>query len=543
MSLKRSARNTKRIAEIVQTAARHGFSYFIQYIGLTNLLSKKKVEPLATEEVMAKQLRHMLEELGPTFIKMGQLISIRPDLVPPEFIFELEKLQDTVAPMSYTTVKARIEEELRRPMGEIFSSFDKKALASASIGQVHKAILKEGGQTVAVKVMRTNIRSQIDADIDIVRYIASLAQKKVDFIDLQAVVNEFAASLHRELDYTVEGRHVDRFRFNFKDDSLIKIPLVFWKYSSKRVLVLEFIDGWKLSDLAQPESLGVDTYELAKHGAEAFMKQVLEDGFFHGDLHPANLLITPDAKIAYLDFGIVGSISETDKETLAKLLMAIIRKDTERVLAEVKKLGVEITPDRVEAIKPGISEIVNRYYGRSLGDVKIDIIGKEFLMLVYQNKIRIPKNYALLVKALITIEGVAKKIYPDINILDIAKPYVVKLIAEKYPSGFVTQGIKEELKSLMLLATQLPKQLNDVLGLAKRGHLELKYRHTGLEPLLHKLDSVVNRLSISLVLASIILASSVLALYRTTRILGAGFFLAATILALWLVFSMWKNRG
>ncbi len=477
-SFRRRRRNIKRLARIAQVAVKHGFGYFLEKFELVPP-GRKKHQPLEREKA-GQRLRLLLEDLGPTFVKIGQLLSVRPDLIPPDIIFELEKLQDRVPPFSYDEVREIFRKDFEKEIDEVFTRFEVQPVASASIGQVHLAYL-EDGQKVAVKVQRPGARELIEADIDLLFFVANRVRERVGFIDVLGLTQEMADSLQRELDYRIEARHIDRFRHNFRDDALIKIPLVYWPYTSRRVLTMECIDGTKVSDLATPEKLGINTYDLAVHGARAFMKQVLEDGFFHGDLHPANILITPDGKIAYLDFGIVGRVSEEDRETIAQILMGIIRQDADLIVEKLADLGVKVSRERVPQMREELRDIIDHYYGRTLGEVQIDVIGREFLSLIYRHKIRIPKDYALLVKALVTIEGVAKKLYPQINILEVARPYVTQLIRQKYgPTRLLKHWLEEsEIYAWQLI--DLTRQIHAVLSSLRRGEFQIRYQHQGLE--------------------------------------------------------------
>lgn len=463
-------RDSKRLSSILSRGLKYRFLYFL--IKLKNPSKKTKIA--------ARLTREMLEELGPTFIKLGQLASVRPDIVHPDFILELENLQDNVKPMDLEFIEGQIVKELGIPLGNIFSQFDDEPVASASIGQVHKGILREEKEIVAVKIMRPGVRKLIDADVSLLRKIAKMFQPRFKFVNLNALIDEFNASLHREMDYHVEANHIKIFKDNFSDDRIIKIPKVFDDYTSKCVLTLEFINGWKLSELEVPESMGIDCYGLAKHGAEAFIRQVLEFCFFHGDLHPANLMVTPDSKIAYLDFGIVGQIPKEHRKVIANLLMAIIRQDIEDIVNEAGKIGVEITPENINQIRPELKNILDRYHGKTLGEVKIDIIGREFLELIYKHHIKIPTNYAMLAKALITIEGTAKKLYPEINILEIAEPYVRKLMSEKLGEEKTKEQLKKEISDITLKLADIPKQVHDVLDQLRKGELTIRQKQTGL---------------------------------------------------------------
>lgn len=500
-SFKRRRRNIKRLAKITQVAIKHGFGYFLEKFELVP--PGRKHQPLETEKA-GQRLRLLLEDLGPTFVKIGQLLSVRPDLIPPDIVFELEKLQDKVPPFSFDEVKEIFREEFDKEINEIFNQFEAKPVASASIGQVHLAYLD--GQKVAVKVQRSAARELIEADIDLLFFVANRIRERVGFIDVLGLTQEMADSLQRELDYRVEARHIDRFRHNFRDDPLIKIPVVYWPYTSRRVLTMECIEGTKVSDLATPEKLGIDTYALAVHGARAFMKQVLEDGFFHGDLHPANILITPDGKIAYLDFGIVGRVSEEDRETIAQILMGIIRQDTELIVEKLAELGVRIPREQIPRMREELKDIIDHYYGRTLGEVQIDVIGREFLSLIYRNKIRIPKDYALLVKALVTIEGVAKKLYPQINILEVARPYVTQLIREKYgPTRFLKHWL-EESESYAWQLIDLPRQIHAVLSNLRRGEFQIRYQHQGLEKVSDSIKQSSKLVAMTFLFGTLVLA-------------------------------------
>lgn len=543
----RVGRDIKRLSRIAELAIKHGFGFIIGRYGLLELLPKakrKEVFPPLPSEIVAQRLRRFLEDLGPTFVKVGQLLSVRPDLVTPDIVFELEKLQDTVEPLDYSVIKEVIESELKKKVNSVFSYLDPEPLASASIGQVHRGTLKEGKTDVVIKVQRPAAKETIEADLDLLFVLANLFKEKITFIDIVAVVQEFSDSLHRELDYRVEGRHIDRFRHNFREDELVKIPLVFWKHTTQRVLVMEFVEGTKISDLATPEASGVDTYALAVHGAQAFMKQVLEDGFFHGDLHPANILVTPDAKIGYLDFGIVGQIADEDKETITSMLVGIVKQDAEAIVRGAEKLGVHIPEDRLPQMRTDLKHIIDRYYGRSLGELQIDIIGREFLDLIYRYKLRIPKDYALLAKALITIEGVAKKLYPQINIVEVAKPYVFDLLKRKYPREKVIEDVYEELKTYSGLLLDYPKQLHTILNQLKAGEMQIRFRHVGLEELGSKLDSIFNRLAVSLI-ASVLLLCSIplIALGIVSPWLSWPLLVFALVLVFWVILGIVRSKG
>lgn len=543
---RRKRRNVRRLVKITQVAVKHGFGYMLEHYNLKSFLPwrmRKKVFTSPEEEkaeAFAHNLMLMLQELGPTFIKIGQFLSIRPDLVPPEVVFELEKLQDEVASFDFSLARKVIKEELGKEVEEAFKSFEEIPFAAASIGQVHMATLDDDSEVV-VKVQRPGAQEMIEADIDLLFMLAERVKDRVQWIDLVGVIQEFSDSLHRELDYRVEGRHADRFRYNFRDDTQIATPVVFWKYTTRRVLTLEYIEGTKLSDLATPQMQGIDTYALAEHGAVAVMKQVLVDGFFHGDLHPANLLITPDGKIGYLDFGIVGQISEKDRRTITYMLVAIVKQDIEEIVRQAQNLGITIPPEKVYAMKDEFKDILARYYGKSLKEMQIDIIGREFLSLIYRHHLYIPKDFALLAKALITVEGVAKHLYPEFNIIDVAKPYALDLIKKEYPREQAIEDIYEQIKEYALYILSLPGQIHDVLDQARSGELKIKYQYSGLEKPSERFERATNRLSITLVLTAILLGTLLVFIFKLRISFMVTWFVLALFILAWLAFSIFRS--
>ncbi len=540
--LKRGGRNLKRLAQISEKIIKHRLGFFVEEYGLGQLLpfpKEVKREKLPRPEILAKRVRFLLEDLGPTFIKIGQLLSVRPDLIPPEVIFELEKLQDQAPPLDFPVIKQIIEKELKKSLKGIFQEFDPNPIASASIGQVHKAVLKEGFK-VAVKVQRPEAKKVIDSDLDLLFTLAGLIKERVTWVDVVGVVQEFSDSLHRELDYRTEGRHADKLRFNFRGDPLIKIPTVFWNYTTKKVLILEYIEGTKISDMATPEMLGIDTIALAEHGAKAFMKQVLIDGFFHADLHPSNIFITPDGKIGYLDFGMAGEIKEETKEPIVRLQFAIMRQDIDEIARQAQAIGAEISSEKAVEMKEDLKKVLGRYYGKTLGEMKVDIIGREFLGILYKHHIRIPKDFALLAKALITVEGVAKKLYPDFNIFETAKPFLQGLIKEKYTRQMVLDDIYGEAQTYLLNFLDYPKQIHEIFNQLRNKEFEIRYRHIGLEEFSSRLDKAVNRLIAGL-LVSVLFITSLFVFRFNLAFLGVFSLVLAIILALWLVLSIIRS--
>ncbi len=399
--------------------------------------------PACRRAAFARQVRLACEELGPAFIKLGQLASVRPDVFSAEMVFELERLQDSVAPVPVDAIREVIRADLGRYPEDVFESFDPVPIASASIAQVHRATLSQGyrpvcgeeleaGAHVAVKVVRPGIARLIREDIAVARqwarrldHIAALRR-----LSLGGFLDEFERSLHDEMDLRNEGRLADRFAYDFEDDELVFVPRVVWRHSTRRVLTMEFVKGWRLTDISEAERSGVDAYGLALHGAEVFMRQVLVLGRFHADLHPANLFVTPDGRICYLDFGISGRTEPEQRIAIAQVLAATVYGDADRALRYSRELGLVIPPDREAAVRARVDALLRvTMGGPGPSDVRGFAMG--FLSMLADFKITVPVGYGLLIKALVTVEGVARRLYPAIDIAQAAKPFATRLIAQQ----------------------------------------------------------------------------------------------------------------
>jgi ubiquinone biosynthesis protein len=390
----------------------------------------------------ARQLRQGFEELGPAWIKLGQMISVRPDIFPAEWIFELGGLQDSVAPLPAADIRRIIASEFGRPAEELFASFDDLPVASASIAQVHRAVLAKeyrpivgatlsAGTQLAIKVVRPGVEESILGDVKAAKPVIEALAKfgAVQRFNLPALLEEFSTSLSSECDLRNEARMADRFAFDFRDDALVMVPRVVWPLTSKRVMTMEFVDGWRLSDIDDAARKGIDGRALAIHGAEVFMRGVMVLGRYHADLHPANVFVTPDGRICYLDFGIVGRTAPSQREAIAQVLAATVYGDAERALRYSADLGLCVPPDKAAEVRERVAKLMLKTLGTSPRDVKGFATG--FLGIMNDVRVPIPVGYGLLIKALVTVEGVARAIYPDIDITEAARPFATGLIAQQ----------------------------------------------------------------------------------------------------------------
>jgi len=393
---------------------------------------------------MARQVRIACEELGPAFIKLGQLASVRPDLFSAEMVFELEHLQDSIPPVDSALIHQVVRAEFGCDVTDLFDEFEEVPVASASIAQVHRARLKgsyrpifgdtlPAGSPVAIKVVRPGARADIEADVALARTwfrrvprVGILAR-----IDLDAFLGEFETTLRSETDLRNEGRVAERFAFDVRDDPQVLVPRVVWPRSTRRVLTMEFIDGWRLTELTDAERDGVDARALAIHGADVFMRQVLVLGRYHADLHPANLFVTSDSRICYLDFGIVGRTEPAQRIAIAQVLAATVYGDADRAVRYSRELGLVIPVEQEAAVRDHVATLMESTLTRpgQRADVKGFAIG--FLSMLADFKIPVPVGYGLLIKALVTVEGVAQAIYPDIDITQTARPFATRLIAQE----------------------------------------------------------------------------------------------------------------
>ncbi len=394
---------------------------------------------------VARELRCAFERLGPAFVKLGQMISVRPDVFGPELVFEMERLQDSVAPVAGSAVRAVITEEFGVTPEQLFAAFDDTPVASASIAQVHKAVLARdyrpvvgaiipAGSTLAIKVVRPGAEESIRADIEAARPLAVRfsSLKALKRYNLVGLLDEFAASLCSECDLRNEARIADRFAFDFRDDHLMVVPRVVWPHTSRRVLTTEFITGWRLSELDAAAAAGVDGRILAEHGATVFLRQVLELGRFHADLHPANLFVTPDSRICYLDFGITGTTSPGQRIAIAQVLAATVYGDANRALRYSAKLGLVVPPEKEAQVKRRVADLMASTLAQRPRDVRAFALG--FLRIMDDAKVSVPVGYGLLIKGLVTVEGVARALYPEIDITEAAGPYATALIARQMMS-------------------------------------------------------------------------------------------------------------
>lgn len=541
--------HAKRYKQIVNVIIKYGFGFIIEKLDLIlpKGLNKKDIE----EDRLSfpKRLVLMFEELGPTFIKLGQILSTRPDILPSEYIEELEKLQDDVESVDFKKIKSEIEEQLGREIDELFLYLEPEPIAAASIGQVHKAVLKDG-KKVVIKVKRPGIDKIVRTDLAILLNISRLAENKIPEIRMYEPVEkvmEFAENLKKELDYTLEGWNIERFKQNFLKDDTVYVPEVFWDYTTKKVLTMEYIDGIKINQVDEISKLGLSRKKIAINGAQAIMKQIFINGYFHGDPHPGNILVLKDGRVAFIDFGMMGRIDEYTKQKLAALIVYIIDKNSRGIVDVLLEIGVANKNINLAEFELDIDDIITRYYGKTLEQINMAQLINEMFMLLAKHKITIPSKFTLLLKSIITIEGVGRELDPDFDVVEVAKPFVKKIIKQRYNPIKILKDVRKLLTELNKSVLLLPQVVEDISDKLKNESIKLDFETKGSEKILFELNKMVNRLVFALIVASLIIGTSLVVqanigpfLYDFP-ILAVLSFAAAGILGIGLIFSILRS--
>jgi len=536
------------MSEIAQVAVKHGFGYFFSRNKLTDLLPGQEVSPdgaVASER--GQHLREMLDELGPTFVKFGQLLSTRPDVVPPDIVVELRKLQDDVSPFPFEQVEQVIDEELGQPIERLFVEFVEQPIAAASIGQVHDAVLPNG-RRVAVKVQRPSAPRQIEADLALLYQAAKIAKDRVralDFIDAQSLVDEFARTVRDELDYRQEARNANTFHRNFAGHPHVHVPRVYWSYTGARVLTLEFLDGTKIADLPPGELSDDERRRLATTMAEAWMTMVFRHGIFHGDPHPANILMLghPE-RIGLVDFGQAGRLTDEDMSKLTALFIDAAAENVDALPRRLGDLGVRYDKAREAEFVGHIHEFYSRYYGVRLSEIDQIQVIREGFQLIYEMNLHLPSRYVLLDKAIATLGSVGAELYPDFNVFEVAKPYARELMVQRFSPGRLARDARNEARDLARVLRVAPQQLHDLLESLRNGQVEVRIARDELDAVMRNLDVAFNRLVIALVVAAGLIGSSFLAAAATgpglQALAGVGFALSF-LLGVWLLWGVIRH--
>jgi ubiquinone biosynthesis protein len=502
-----------RYYHIAEVLVRHGFGFALSIFGLDGMVPfRKDFRNREKSTSRPEHIRLVFEELGPTFIKLGQILSTRSDLLPPEYIVELAKLQDQAPPVPFNQIKETIELEFGKPLNEVFATFDSTPLAAASIGQVHCATLHDGSEVV-VKVRRPGVVEQVTEDLEILQNLAFRAQqywKQAENYDLVGIIQEFAQVIRAEMDYLQEARNAEQIAKNFAESKFIKIPRVHWKYTGNRVITLERIYGIKINDLDAVDKSGVNRRRMAVQATNAIMKMFYEDGFFHADLHPGNFFIVEDGRVALVDFGMVGVLDDRTRELMVQFVISIASKDIERLVDVFIMLGATRSKiDRVQ-FRRDLSHLVEPYYHLALGEIALDLMLDEALIIVRRHNLQLPSNMMLLLKTFMMSEGMGRQLDPKFHLIDIIIPYSKQLMLQQYsPEIWIKKFGRASLDAAQL-GTELPSQMRRLLSELERGNMQVGVKHNDLDEIMVRLERLTNRVIISVITAAFIIALAVL---------------------------------
>lgn len=550
--ISRTYRHIQRYRQILMVLFKYGFGDLIdtlkieQYleIGL-QMISRKRREKVETLS-RAERVRMALEELGPTFVKMGQILSTRPDLLPLEFIRQLSRLQDNVPPFAFELVRDAVEKDLGAPLGKTFKEFEKSPLASASIGQVHRAQLVNG-EKVIVKVQRPDITRMIEVDLEIMLHLATLMERHLKAMEIHRptrVVEEFARTLEMELDYTLEAAHAERFAAQFLGERTLYVPKVFRNATTKRILTMEYVEGIKASELDKLEKAGLDTRKIARRGFDLILKQIFIHGFFHADPHPGNVFILPNNIICFLDFGMMGRIGTQPREHFADLIMGIVRRDETKTASALMTLTTPDVETDVSGLEREVAQFIDKYFYRPLRDLEMGKLLKNLVEMTTKHRLRIPPDLFLMLKALATEESLGKALDPDFDAIKQAAPFVKRVQMDRLRPKRIAGDIFDSGAEFLHLLREIPGEVQEILRQARQGKIKIEFEHRGLEPMLSTHDRISNRIVFAIILAALIIGSSLIVLsgippkWYEIPVIGLAGFVIAAIMGFWLLISI-----
>ena len=540
--------NINRLKDIAKVLLRFGFEDLIERLDLPGIsVSEARSEEaeLGTEV----RIRLVLDALGPTFVKFGQIMSLRPDLLPASLIRELGKLQADVGALDFDIIRDAVESAYRQKLEEVFSVFDAAPLAAASIAQVHRAVLRKEGAIVSVKIRRPGIRHTIETDMDILEYIVhrldgTFEQLKV--YDLPALVKHVRRTLRREMDLRREGRNMVIARSYMKEDTRLQIPTVFEDYGSESILIMEHIQGTPVQhyDFIDPER----AHTFARLGLRTAVKQILEDGFFHADPHPSNMIITTDDRLCLIDWGMVGRLTEHDRRELIEVLSAILKRDSQDLMTSLFRLSDTSADVDRRGLECELMDVIDTYYAVPLEEMNIGQLLMDVVNMVRDYHLRLHPDLILMIKALVTAEGTARMMYPALDVISESRRDIERLGRARFGVRRIWHLLKSTVPSLLRHRQEIPGRLLRIMHKVERGDLTIRFAHTNLEGLLGTLENITNRLAFAMIIAAMIVGSSMII---TTGVrpyifgypaIGVVGYVISALIGLWLVFNILRHR-
>lgn len=542
-------RNLARSREIVGVLLRHGFDDLIERIGLKRYLQWGKRlfsqrDPAADSHSTPERIRQALEDLGPTFIKFGQVISTRPDLVPEDVIEELSHLQERVPPFPDEEAIRLVEAELHRPIDVLFAEFDPEPLAAGSLGQVHRARHFDG-TLLAIKIRRPHVERDIERDLSLMQEIALLIERQIpesQVFDPIGLVQHFQRTIRREINFLREARTMEQFRRLYRNDPNLLVPRVYEDLTTSAVLTMEFVDGCRPNDLDKVREYGLDPCVIAAAGARLYMKQVFDLGIFHGDPHPGNMRIMPNGTIALIDYGMIGFLDDEKRELLVDLIIAVSKSDVQLAMRSVQNLGQPSRPLDHSLLRIDIQDFVETYYGITLEQLKVGRMLQDFVQILSTHGLRCPGDLMLLIRATVTLEGVGRGLDPKFNMAGELAPFVEGLVKRRYDPRRVAGKMAQDIKTLAMTFHSMPMSLARTFDKLSRDDLKIQLEHRSLDRLISEFDRSSNRVVVALVVASLVVSSSlIIRTSSTTPWISVPVFALSGMLGIWLIYGVLRS--
>jgi len=556
--IRRTYRNLGRFRDIINVFLKHGLGQIIEWLEIEQFAPirwwyKPLHKRLEREEAvnLPERLRIALEELGPTFIKFGQLLATRPDIVPREYVKAFDSLLDQVPPFASEQARRIIESELQAPLAELVAKFDDAPLAAASIAQVHRATLWSG-EEVVFKVRRPGIQEVIKQDIDILHRVADLIERYVPdlaFLNARGLVEEFEQVIQEEMDFLREAENAARFRANFEGSRELYVPKVFLHLTTEQVLVMEYLEGARIDDLDRLREAGVDLDKLARRGSEVLFKMILTDGFFHADPHPGNFLVLSNGQLGFVDFGVVGRIREDLLDAMGSTFIGLLNRDYDALTRQSINLG--FVPESVDLeryrqeMRGDLENTIEPLVGRKLSQIPPMVYVERIMGLALKHHLRLPRELFLVGKCLVLFEGLFRRLSPELDFFAVARPYARRLITQRSIIGTFTRKLRREAMDLLDVASSLPREIHLALRKLTRNDIQVKLHLMGLDPYVRRLDRASNRLTFAVIISAIIVGSSIIIPAArdaaALQWLVIGGFIVGILLALWLIIGIMRS--